>query len=68
MNAQPDSLARYGRRHHPFRHHGEQLTATNILHDQVDVFVVIVRFIVLADVWVVQSMQNGHLLFDLVDL
>ena len=48
------------------RNLGKELDARNILHHQVDVFVVVVRLVVLDDVGVVQRVQNRYFLHDQV--
>ena len=46
----------------------KELGAGHVLHHQVDVLLIIVRFIVLDDVGVVERVQNGHFLHDAIDV
>ena len=48
--------------------HVEELGAGNILHDQVDVLLVIVGLVILHDIGMVERMQDGNFFHDAVDI
>jgi hypothetical protein len=45
----------------------KKLTPTAKLHNQVQVFDVIVSFKILDDIWMVQSLKNAHFIHDVFD-
>ena len=46
----------------------EELLAADVLHDQVNVFVVVVCLEVFHDVWMVELVENSHFFDDAVDV
>ena len=46
----------------------EKLRTRHILHDQVDVLLIVVSFVILDDIWVIKWVQNVDLFHDAVDI
>ena len=51
-----------------FSDHDEELGAGNILHDQVDVLLIIVGLVIFYDIRMVERMQDGNFFHDAVDI
>ena len=46
----------------------EKLSSIDIFHDQVDVLLIVVRFVILDDIWMVERVKNRNLLHDTVNI
>ena len=46
----------------------EKGLSCDVLHHQIDVLLIVVRFVILDDVWVIQLVENRHFFHDAVDV
>ena len=46
----------------------EKLSSIDIFHDQVDVLLIVVRFVILDDIWMIERVKNRNLLHDTVNI
>ena len=46
----------------------EKLSSIDIFHDQVDVLLIVVRFVILDNVWMIEFVENRNFLHDTVNI